>query len=997
MSNTSYSFKENSHMKDIQGGEKKVMKKILSVALSTAMAFSMFASVAFAANEKLTAQQQFDALKSAGIVNGYPDGTAGLDKSITRAELATIIVKAIDLEPVTGVATYKDQNYTVNHWAAKYIEAATQAGILTGKDAVKQLFGPSDNLTVQELAVVLVKALDLEVPAETNNTATEWAKGYVQAALDKGLIESGINYQANATRAQVVVAAHAIYEANQVPTVASYTVSEAGKVVEFKLSNDEVVKVTLDEALAPNKETEVKFTHNNVEYTHKVTYVTTVAQKVDSVKADNLKEIVVTFDGTVDKASAEQKSNYKIKNVEVDSAKLSDDKTTVTLLLTQTGGSLDNKDETKLEISNVKNEDGTVTFNTEVKFTPVDVTAPTVKEVVGLGTKAFKIVFSEPVQASEATLSSNYEINGGTVGGSVNYVYPNTVIVTANLPVGEHTVAVSDVQDFSDLKIAPIEHKFDVVEDTAAPEIVSVTTNDLEELTIKFNETIKDIEDIYVNTTSNGASSYEIKDDEVKVYLEDPMNYNENTVYVKGARDYSDNKADRDAKVTPTLDSIRPTIIKDKVEKKAGDYIVTLTFSEKVRKADVEDLENYVLKDSNGKIADVDWIDSKGHPEIDVTFNDDENEVKVNLGSDLGDNKEYTLEVAGIGDRAFVKNTMLPQSIKINTANLGDNTLERAWLRDNYVYIQFSTDLATSGEGNALVADKYAVVRDGQRYVYEGKVNIYNSDSVRLDARDFDDIEEIIVDSDEIEVHFIANKEGDIIKTTNGSSVLKEKIVKPEKLFDIKVGDSEVVSTEKVEVKFNAKINSYSKNGFRVNDKTPSSAELSGDKKTLILKFTGSNKLSEAGSYYLDIDKGAASDVFGNKVDEYRNSDLKDKIAPKKKNNNVEVSTVTDAVYFDLTLTENVRVNKGDKYSDAFINDLFEVKDSKDKKYTVKGVSALTGEHANKLRVWVEGPITEGERIRIEFKGGKGAITDDIDGDGNSVESFTANTIYNED
>lgn len=991
MSNTSYSFKENSHMKDIQGGEKKVMKKILSVALSTAMAFSMFASVAFGADAKLTPQQQFDALKAAGIVTGYPDGTAGLDKTITRAELATIIVKAIDLEPVPGVATYKDQNYSVNHWAAKYIEAATEAGILTGKDAVKQLFGPNDNLTVQELAVVLVKALKLEVPAETNNTATEWAKGYVQAALDKGLIESGINYQANATRAQVVVAAHAIYEANQVPTVASYEVSEAGKVVEFKLSNDEVVKVTLDEALAPNKETEVKFSHNGHDYTHKVTYVTTVAQKVDTVKADNLKEIVVTFDGTVDKASAEQKSNYKIKNVEVDSAKLSSDKTTVTLLLTQTGGSLDNKDETKLEISNVKNEDGTVTFNTEVKFTPVDVTAPTVKEVVGLGTKAFKIVFSEPVRASEATLSSNYEINGGTVGGSVNYVYPNTVIVTANLPVGEHTVAVSNVQDFSDLKVAPVEHKFDVVEDTAAPEIVSVETNDLEELTIKFNETIKDIEDIYVNTTSNGASSFEIKDDEVKVYLEDPMNYNENTVYVKGARDYSDNKADRDAKVTPTLDTIRPTIIKDKVEKKAGDYIVTLTFSEKVREADVKDLENYVLKDSNGKIADVDWIDSKGHPELDVILDDfDDNKVKVNLGSDLDDNKEYTLEVAGIGDRAYVKNTMLPQSIKFNTANLGDNTLERAWLRGDYVYIQFSTDLATSGEGNALVADKYAVVRDGQRYVYEGKVNIYNSDSVRLDARDFADIKEVTT-SDKIEVHFIADKEGNIIKTSNGSSVLTADIKDTDELFDIKIADSEVVSTEKVEVKFDAKVNSYSRTGFTVNDKTPSSVELSSDKKTLILKFTGSNKLNEAGPYYLDVAEGAASDVFGNKVPKHENKELKDKIAPKKLNNNVGVSTVTDAVYFDLSLTEKVRVNKGEKYSEVFINDLFKVEGSKE--YTVKGVSVLQAE-PNKLRVWVEGPITAGERIRIEFKGGKGAITDDITGDGNSVESFTANTIY---
>lgn len=64
---------------NVQGGEKKVMKKILSVALSTAMAFSMFASVAFG-DAAATPQQKFDALAAKGILNGYPDGQAHLEK-----------------------------------------------------------------------------------------------------------------------------------------------------------------------------------------------------------------------------------------------------------------------------------------------------------------------------------------------------------------------------------------------------------------------------------------------------------------------------------------------------------------------------------------------------------------------------------------------------------------------------------------------------------------------------------------------------------------------------------------------------------------------------------------------------------------------------------------------------------------------------------------------------------------------------------------------------
>ena len=210
MSNKSYSFKENSYVIVNQGGEKKVMKKILSVALSTAMAFSMFATVAFGADAKLTPEQQFNALKDAGIVEGFPDGLSHLDRSLTRAELAKIITKATDLTPVDATS-YNDKNYA-KHWARTYIEAVTQAGIMEGKNAEKKLFDPSGNLSVQELAAVLVRALKLEVPTDANNTATEWAKGYVEAAVKGGYIDAGINYQANASRSQAIVAAYAIYQ-----------------------------------------------------------------------------------------------------------------------------------------------------------------------------------------------------------------------------------------------------------------------------------------------------------------------------------------------------------------------------------------------------------------------------------------------------------------------------------------------------------------------------------------------------------------------------------------------------------------------------------------------------------------------------------------------------------------------------------------------------------------------------------------------------------------
>ena len=993
MSNTSYSFKENSHLLVNQGGEKKVMKKILSVALSTAMAFSMFASVAFGADAKLSPEQQFNALKEAGIVTGYPDGLSHLDRTLTRAELAKIIVNAIGLEPVTGVATYKDKNYTASHWAAPYIEAATAAGILEGKDTVKGLFDPTGNVTVQELAKVLVTALDLEVPADAENTASPWAKGFVAAAVKDGYIAEGINYQAAATRSQAVVAAYAIYEASQVPEVKEYKVVDP-KNVEFTMTDGEVVKVELETALEANKETEVKFTYQDREYTHKVTYVTTVAQKVQSVKADNLKQVVVTFDGTLDKTSAEEESNYEIDDVEIDSAKLSEDKTTVTLLLEEGSDALDNKKETKLDIVNVKNEDGTVTFNTSIDFTPADVTAPTIKEVVGLGTKAFKVVFSEPVDKAEAGVSGNYEIDGGVVGGSVEYVYPNTAIISANLSVGEHKVAVSDVEDFSGLRIAPVEIKFEVEEDTAAPEIASIESKDLKELTIKFNETIKNVEDVYVNTSSNDASTIDINDNEVTITLEDPINYNENTVYVKGVSDYSGNKADRDGKVSPTLDTIRPIITKTDVEKKNGEYVVELTFSEKINENDAKDEENYVLKDADGKIADVDYIDKDGHPELEIFVSDDEKKVTINLGSDLDEDEEYALTVSGIADQAYVKNMMVPQTVKVDTGKANDSKLDRVWMdSDNrYIYIQFSTDLATSGKGSAIDT-KFVLSQAGSRYDYDGKVNIYNTDTIRLDARDFEDIKADEINTGSvIEFGYIADKDGDYIRSSNGSYSFAEKIEASAALF--RLTKAEVKSTEEVKLEFNTKVNSYSRTKFIVAGKEANSATLSSDKKTLTLKFTNSsNKLPKAGPYALEVKADAAFDAYGNEV--VVNATLKDKVAPELETNEFSVNSVTGATYYELTFeaTEDVFVNAKNVYTN--INKFFEVKAETGDSEAEFAVTDVVYD-GNTFTVKVE--LVKGEepastdRIAVKFDGGDDVITDE---EGNALGKFVVRNNWN--
>ncbi|GIQ70891.1 hypothetical protein XYCOK13_37150 [Xylanibacillus composti] len=178
------------------------MKKSLSLLLAIAMVFSMFASVASAADD-LTAQQKFDALKAKGIFSGMPDGSAGLDQDMTRAQFARVagLVMGLDFSNPPATASFSDVQPT--HWAFDAVEAVKEAGLMSGYS--ETVFGDKDNITIEQMARVYVDALGLEVDEEAEfEGASEWAQKYVKAAVDAGLISADADFTANATRAQLV-------------------------------------------------------------------------------------------------------------------------------------------------------------------------------------------------------------------------------------------------------------------------------------------------------------------------------------------------------------------------------------------------------------------------------------------------------------------------------------------------------------------------------------------------------------------------------------------------------------------------------------------------------------------------------------------------------------------------------------------------------------------------------------------------------------------------
>lgn len=123
-----------------------------------------------------------EALASRAIISGAGDGSFAPDKTMTRAEFATIVVKALGLT-VTAADTFSDVAST--SWYAPYVGTASTYGIVNGKSATA--FDPTGTITRQEAAVMVVRAsklcgLDTSMTASAIRDMLAQFTDYIQVA-----------------------------------------------------------------------------------------------------------------------------------------------------------------------------------------------------------------------------------------------------------------------------------------------------------------------------------------------------------------------------------------------------------------------------------------------------------------------------------------------------------------------------------------------------------------------------------------------------------------------------------------------------------------------------------------------------------------------------------------------------------------------------------------------------------------------------------------------
>lgn len=145
------------------------------------------------------AREAIEYLSSKNILKGIDkEGTKFNPKgNITRAEFITIIVRALNLQSEQSKGTFKD--VVSSKWYADSVETASKYNIINGDESGK--FNPEKSITREEIAKIIVTAYEVKTGKSTKellesykdgkisdiSQASKWASDYIKIASLLGI------------------------------------------------------------------------------------------------------------------------------------------------------------------------------------------------------------------------------------------------------------------------------------------------------------------------------------------------------------------------------------------------------------------------------------------------------------------------------------------------------------------------------------------------------------------------------------------------------------------------------------------------------------------------------------------------------------------------------------------------------------------------------------------------------------------------------------------
>lgn len=692
------------------------MKKSISLLLSIVLILMTFTPSLADAQDDLYIQAG-EILGNAKVLQGNANGDLMLNNYLQRQDMVVLVSRLFKEESIarngSSKIPFKD---VTNSFYKPYISWSVNKGLIVGKTETK--FGFKETVTVQQLQTVLLRALGY------NEEAKDWAN-VPTFASGLGIMDN-IDAKPNDTVMRGLMAAMTVnalkinkkgtsttlanflnisipdpFKVTSVPTVNKDTLKIEGmatgaKKLQLHLkpksinTKDKFIDVSLQDDgrfIVEVKDLEsgdysFAFT-NGTYYTEYENFtIKELPLELISVKADNLKEIKLTFSKPVDKATALFTSNYYTDAGTIKKVRLEDEDKQVILTLDST---MTNQKKYNLSISKIKSVNGEELSLSKLDFTTVDNSIPKVVEIEQLGNKIIKVYFSEPIKPA---INSNFLYDGKTFFGSIrnedNVVYLNFYTSLSN---GKHTLTTSYIEDYAGYKSVVETTSFEIKEDKEAPKLIGARAT-IEEVILTFS---KDIDPTNVQRTDfywkSGRSK--VYPTEIKVvnneivldYSKDNLSANrKETIYVDWVSDYSGNTLKYvDIDVTPTLDLSAPEVVN--VRLSADGKEINVSYNKNVI-ANNRNFYNIIDKDK--RPVAIKEITGSGK------------EYKIVLFQTLPVGRN-TLEIEGVYDTTSLRNAMYPYS---KTIDMKDSTLPKVISHsgvDSQIILQFNKvmDLST--------------------------------------------------------------------------------------------------------------------------------------------------------------------------------------------------------------------------------------------------------------------------------------------------------------
>ncbi len=263
----------------------KNAKRILALVLAVMMLATCMVPVVFADDEATTTDsasagkqnnfsdvnadavyvQAVKTLNLMGIINGYPDGTFGPEKNVTRAEFTAMLMRTLNLGGIGGKSasglpfTDVDDSDSGINWAIPDINTAYARGIINGYD--DQTFRPNANVSFEEALKMIVATLGYTLDV----SGTPWYGAYVAQAGKLGITNVANSLGNVETPASRACIAQMLYDSLEVELVEKDEVTQKTILTDYlgykkeagRIASDGVASLIAPDVLLRDNEVQI--------------------------------------------------------------------------------------------------------------------------------------------------------------------------------------------------------------------------------------------------------------------------------------------------------------------------------------------------------------------------------------------------------------------------------------------------------------------------------------------------------------------------------------------------------------------------------------------------------------------------------------------------------------------------------------------------------------------------------------------------------------------